>query len=112
MLTPGRQQSCCSQRLCGTGGWFCRGITLPELLDEYKFYAGLSVYWVMVGSADRKHRPQAGGVLRSYTRCEGHARGTTKVIANMFYAGKVLGTPHNLRHRCAPSPVAHLSDER
>ena len=84
----------------------CRGTTLPQLLDEHKYFAGLSVFWVMMGSMNRTTRPETGGVLDVYTRCGQAGRDVTKVIANMFFAQESFGNPHNLVHRCASCDLA------
>jgi hypothetical protein len=82
---------------------WCRSASLQEVLDDYKYFPGLSVHWVMVGPSDRESRPQGGGVLQAYDRCEGSAFHGTKIIANTYYAAHVTGHPHNLEFRYVSS---------
>lgn len=43
-------------------------ISLPDFLDGYRQYEGLTMNWVMFGSSGHRTRP-AGGVLKNYHHC-------------------------------------------
>lgn len=79
----------------------CRDVHLKELLDDYKFFAGLAVHWVFVGPSGRRSRPAAGGVLRSYRHCSGVADAAIKTIANSFYVANIARHPHSVEFQCA-----------
>ena len=74
---------------------------LPDFLDEYKQYAGLSVHWVVVGPSGQDVRPVAGGVLRNYDHCSGRGSPWIKTIANTFFLTNIAYHPHNFEFRCA-----------
>eukprot|EP00892_Ulva_mutabilis_P000949 jgi/Ulvmu1/10855/UM007_0029.1 len=84
---------------------------LPDFLDEYKQYPGLSVHWVLVGPSGRRNRPESGGVLRHYTQCAGKARRMVKTIANTFFLTNIATHPHNFEFRYGALPVNELGRE-
>ena len=74
---------------------------LPDFLNEYKDFAGLSVHWVIVGPSGQDRRPTAGGVLRNYSHCAATASPWIKTIANTFFLSNIAYHPHNFEFRCA-----------
>lgn len=86
----------------------CRSGSLPEFLDEYKFFPGLAVHWILFGPSGRETRPQAGGVLEHYKRCRPTPSGHIKIIANTFYVSDVTAHPHNMHFRCSLTVSACL----
>jgi hypothetical protein len=70
------------------------------VLDEFKFFPGLAVHWVVVGPSDRKTRPAEGGVLRHYKKCATKINTQFKMIANTFYVSHVAVHPHNFEFWC------------
>ena len=78
---------------------------LPDFLDEYKSYAGLSVHWIIVGPSGHETRAEAGGVLRHYTHCNSAGSPWIKTIANTFYLTNIAYHPHNFEFRCGPGPA-------
>jgi hypothetical protein len=85
--------------ICGERVKLHRNQTLSALLDDYKFFGGLSVHWLLVGSSGRERRPESGGVLRYYNRCEAQGSPVTKIIANTFFVKNRAGHPHNMFFR-------------
>lgn len=81
----------------------CRQETLKDLLDDYKYFAGLLTHWVLMGPSGRETRPEAGGVLRDYTLCGQRAEGIGKTIANTHFLRRVDLHPHNFVFWCALS---------
>ena len=80
----------------------CRTQTLASFLDEYKHFPGLGVHWVMFGPGGHTTRPEGGGVLRHYSRCEQKPHGHIKMIVNTFYVARNAEEhPHNFEFRCA-----------
>lgn len=77
--------------------------TLKQMLDEFKYFPGLVVNWVIFGPGGRETRPEHGGVLRHYTRCRQQPWATFKTIANTFFTEDVSWHPHNLIYQCPPS---------
>lgn len=82
-----------------------RGKSLKRLLDEFRFFPGLAVHWVTVGPGGRDTRPDAGGVLRHYTRCNPTANANIKIIANTYFIDRAVEHPHNVAFRGDASPV-------
>ena len=82
---------------------------LPDFLDEYKEFAGLSVHWVLVGPSGQHTRPASGGVLRHYTHCAGEGSHVIKTIANTYYLSNTAGHAHNAEFRCAAPPSSEWS---
>lgn len=76
-------------------------MTLKHLLNDYKWFAGLSVHWVMVGPSGRVQRPAAGGVLRHYSSCNKAPNVSVKTIANSYYVSGIKNHPHTFEFRCA-----------
>eukprot|EP00892_Ulva_mutabilis_P000948 jgi/Ulvmu1/10854/UM007_0028.1 len=72
---------------------------LPDFLDAYKQYPGLSVHWVLVGPSGRHTRPPAGGVLQHYLQCAGTGNYVIKTIANTFFLANIATHPHNFEFR-------------
>lgn len=73
---------------------------LKEVLDDYKLFPGLAVNWVMFGPNNRKTRPENGGVMRAYTKCEDHPDYRLKTIVNNYFV-ETVASVHNQRFRCA-----------
>jgi hypothetical protein len=79
----------------------CRKISLKSLLNDYKYFAGLGVHWILVGPSGHKVRPFEGGALRHYKRCSKTPHIEFKLIANGFYVEKACPKhPHNFYYRC------------
>eukprot|EP00892_Ulva_mutabilis_P000850 jgi/Ulvmu1/10766/UM068_0056.1 len=72
---------------------------LPDFLDEYKEFAGLSVHWVIVGPSGQDRRAPAGGVMRTYDHCSATASPWIKTIANTFFLTNIAYHPHNFEFR-------------
>ena len=79
----------------------CRLLTFKEVLDKYKFFPGLGLHWVIMGPSGRETRPDKGGVLEHYKRCNKDPAQTVKMVANTFYIAHVATHPHNFEYWCA-----------
>eukprot|EP00892_Ulva_mutabilis_P000947 jgi/Ulvmu1/10853/UM007_0027.1 len=82
---------------------------LPDFLDAYKQYPGLSVHWVLVGPSGRRKRPASGGVLRHYPQCTGKGRHMVKTIANTFFLTNIATHPHNFEFRAGMQSVDEMA---
>jgi hypothetical protein len=105
----------CKEKRCHSGNvaahatWWCRDESLQEMLNDYKERAGLSVHWVHMGPSGVDKRPAAGGVLRHYTKCEGHGNPKVKTIANTYYLENISPHAHNFQFRYGSSDVHVLA---
>ena len=79
----------------------CRSRSLASVLDEFKYFPGLGVHWVMFGPSGRESRPEGGGVLRHYTSCYQAPDKWVKTIVNTFYVTGAAIHPHGSEFRCA-----------
>ena len=82
---------------------------LPDFLDEYKEFAGLSVHWVIVGPSGQDRRPESGSVMRTYDHCAAAPSPWIKTIANTFFLTNIAYHPHNFEFRCGPGPARRLA---
>ena len=87
------------ENLCVIACVACRNQTLKQVLDDYRFFPGIGVHWIFMGPNQRLTRPDEGGVLRHYTKCQPVAAVTVKMIANMFFVKSHSG-PRNFVFRC------------
>ena len=79
----------------------CRSRSLASVLDEYKYFPGLAVHWVMFGPDGREKRPEGGGVLRHYKSCKPSPETWIKTIVNSYYVAGAADHPHGSEFWCA-----------
>lgn len=68
------------------------------MLDDCKYFAGLSVQWVVFGPNELDKRPLDGGVIRHYNKCTPEPDPVVKTIVNSYFVEEVV-FPHNQRYR-------------
>ena len=60
----------------------------------------VAVHWILFGASHWETRPERGGMLWHYTRCQQQPYNLVKTIANTFYLRDSKGAPHNYFFMC------------
>ena len=72
---------------------------MKSVLEEFRYIPGIGIHWINMGSNGRLTRPETGGFLRHYTRCNPAPAATVKVIVNTYFVQSAGKNPHSFVYR-------------